>query len=90
MKPKEMKRLVRNSVFLNTQIVITNNQSMIIETCKRILEYNDICLKLLTNTGLTVQIWGKKLSMSECSNDDIIISGTIDSVEFFSPAKGVK
>lgn len=83
MKPKEMKRLVRNSVFLNTQIVITNNQSMIIETCKRILEYNDICLKLLTNTGLTVQIWGKKLSMSECSNDDIIISGTIDSVEFF-------
>lgn len=89
MKPRELKKLVKNSVFLNTQIVITNNQSMIIETCKKILEYNDICLKLITNTGLTVQIWGKKLYVSECKNDNIIVKGMIDSVEFF-PLKGVK
>jgi sporulation protein YqfC len=52
-----------------------------IENCKKILEYNDIYLKIMTS-NLIVEIWGKDLKINNYGTDGIVVSGRIDSIEF--------
>ena len=78
---KFVSRLVRSKTYLNTYMTLTDNTHMEIENCKRILEYNDVYIKLRTAT-LTVGIWGQDLRISDYNTDGIVINGNFSSVEF--------
>lgn len=71
----------RKSFYLNTNLLICDNNLLEIENCKKVLEYNDIYLKLLTST-LILEIWGNDLSISDYSTDGVVVKGNIKSIEF--------
>jgi sporulation protein YqfC len=74
-------RICKKRLYLNTNINITDNTRIEIENCKRIIEYNDIFIRLKTST-VTVQIWGENLSVSDYNRAGVVIDGKITSVEF--------
>ena len=80
-------KYVRKKLYLNTYMNITDNTHLEIENCKRILEYNDILVKLRTST-LTVSIWGQDLKISDYNTDGIVVDGKFSSVEFENIMKG--
>lgn len=72
---------VKRRLYLNTYINLTDNTRMEIENCKRILEYNDVFVKLRTST-LVIGIWGQDLRLSDYNTDGIVVEGKFTSVEF--------
>ena len=74
-------RYVKKKLYINTYVNLTDNTHMEIENCKRILEYNDICVKLQTST-LVISIWGQELRLSDYNRDGIIVDGKFTSIEF--------
>lgn len=75
-----MSKLYKKKLYLNTNINITDNTRVEIENCRRIIEYNDICVMLSTST-VTVKIWGSDLKISDYNMDGVIIDGKISSLE---------
>lgn len=78
---KVVSKFVRDRVYLNTYMTLTDNTHMEIENCRKILEYNDARIKIRTAT-LVVSVWGNNLSISDYNTDGIIINGRFSSVEF--------
>ena len=77
-----MKRgLLMEMTSLQSQIMICGNTYLEIENCKRIMEYNDIYLKVKTMSGLVAEIWGSELSISDYNTSGISVRGKITSVE---------
>ena len=74
-------KFVRDKAYLNTYMALTDNTHMELENCKKILEYNDVRVKIRTAT-LTVSIWGHDLSISDYNTDGIVVNGSFSSVEF--------
>lgn len=70
----------KRRLYMNTYMNITDNNEIEIENCRRIIEYNDVCIRLRTTT-LTVCVWGEKLRISDYRTGGVIISGKISSVE---------
>ncbi|MCM1522864.1 MAG: YabP/YqfC family sporulation protein [Ruminococcus sp.] len=66
---------------LQSQIMICGNTYLEVENCKRIMEYNDIYLKVKTASGLVAEIWGSGLSISDYNTAGIAVRGKITSVE---------
>lgn len=64
-----------------SQIVICGTGYMEVENCKRIMEYNDIYLKVKTVSGLIIEIWGTGLKLSNYDTTGIAVRGRINSVE---------
>ncbi len=75
-----MKEKVRRFINMDTQIQLTGNREVLVECCKKILEYNDIMVRVRT-WDMTVEVWGSSLSVSDFNSKGIIISGKIQSVE---------
>ncbi len=73
---EKMKRFVN----MDTQIQITGNHEVLVECCRKILEYNDVLVKVQT-WDMTVQIWGSGLSVNDFSSKGIFVCGKIQSVE---------
>ncbi len=67
-------------IHMDSQIQITGSSSVMVDGCKKILEYNDILVKVKT-WDLIVQVWGSGLTVSGFSSDIICIYGDIRSVE---------
>ena len=66
----------------NTQITVCGNSYLEIENCRRIMEYNDIYLKVrLYPSGELVEIWGTNLRLSDYNTDGISVRGRIASIE---------
>ena len=63
------------------KITILDFNRMLIENYKCILEYQDFFIRIKMATGL-VNINGFKLVMNEMTKDDLIITGTIENVDF--------
>ncbi len=78
---KFVSKLAGSKVYLNTYMTLTDNTHMEIENCKKILEYNDVYVKIRTAT-LTVSIWGSNLRISDYNTDGIVVNGNFSSVEF--------
>lgn len=74
-------KAARDKMYLNTYMTLTDNTHMEIENCKKILEYNDVYVKVRTAT-LTVSVWGQDLRISDYNTDGIVINGSFSSVEF--------
>lgn len=76
-----LKRFLTNKFYLNTHMTLTDNTHLEIENVKKIVEYNDIYIKVKTS-NMTVAVWGEKLSVSDYNVDGIVIDGVFSSIEF--------
>ena len=74
-------KYVKKKLYLNTYMNLTDNTHMEIENCRKILEYNDIYVKIRTST-LTISIWGQNIRISDYNTDGIVVDGKFSSVEF--------
>lgn len=74
-------KYVKKRLYLNTYMNLTDNTRLELENCKRIMEYNDIYVKIRTST-LTVSVWGENLRLSDYNADGIVVEGDFSSIEF--------
>lgn len=80
-KENNLKYYLRKNFYLDTTVSINDNREVIVENCKKILEYNDIFIKISTPT-VTFQIWGNNLRIKNYEDKGLIIEGVISSIEF--------
>ncbi|MBP1560977.1 MAG: YabP/YqfC family sporulation protein [Oscillospiraceae bacterium] len=74
-------KFVKKKLYINTFMSLCDNTHMEIENCRKILEYNDIYVKIQTST-LTVSIWGENIRISDYNNEGIVVDGKFSSIEF--------
>lgn len=74
-------RFIKEKLYFNTYMTITDNTHIEIENCKKILDYSDVYLRIKTST-LTICIYGYNLNISNYNTDGIIVEGKINSIEF--------
>lgn len=74
-------KYIKKKLYLNTYMNLTDNTHIEIENCQKILEYNDIYVKIKTST-LIISIWGQNIRISDYNTDGIIVDGKFSSVEF--------
>ena len=65
------------------KITIMGFNQMLIENYKGILEYQEFFIRINTYTGI-ININGFQLSLNEMTEDDIMVTGKIDSIDFES------
>lgn len=65
------------------KLTIVGFNEILIENYKSILEYEEFYVKINTYIGV-VNINGFNLRLKEMTDDDIMVLGTIDSIEFES------
>lgn len=91
-KDKRQKAKMRITKILELpQEVISNEpkisligfHELLIENYKAILEYEDFYIKINTHIG-AININGFNLRLKEMTGDDIMVLGTIDSIDFES------
>lgn len=64
-----------------SKVTIVGFNKMLLENYKCILEYQDVFIRIKMWDGL-IDVSGMKLELNEMTKDDLIITGTIESVEF--------
>lgn len=64
----------------NSKITILSFNEILIENYKGILEYEEFFIKIQTEIGV-VNINGFSLSLENISEDDILIKGTVNSID---------
>lgn len=74
----ELPREVASS---DVKITVLGFNEILIENYKNILEYEDVFIKINVFNG-TINIHGFNLHLEQMTDDDIKITGTIDSIEF--------
>ncbi|MBR3759406.1 MAG: YabP/YqfC family sporulation protein [Ruminococcus sp.] len=70
-----------DTFYLNPQIYFDCNRELLIENCKRIEEYNEIFMRLVSGT-LYIQIWGNDLRAYDFKSKGLVVRGKISRVEF--------
>lgn len=70
---------LKKALYANTMIHIADNDELEIESCRQILEYNDIFIRVKTST-LFVEIWGTELTVDDFGGGTITVRGRISSV----------
>lgn len=83
MKKKRIDKILEipQEVYTNTpKITITGFNEIILENYKGILEYEEFFASISTNIGV-VNINGYNINLEKMTNDDIKITGKIESVE---------
>ena len=63
------------------KLTIMGFQELLVENYKTILEYQDFYIRLSTHIGI-ININGFELNLNEMTNDDILITGKIESIDF--------
>ena len=63
------------------KIVVTGFDEILIENYKGILEYEDFFVRISTHIGF-ININGFNLKLNQMSDDDIVISGKIENLDF--------
>ena len=74
----EMPREVASN---DVKITILGFNEILIENYKNILEYEEVFIKINVFNG-TINIHGFDLNLEQMTDDDIKVTGTIDSIEF--------
>lgn len=73
---------IPREVTTNTpKIVVTGFDEILIENYKGILEYEDFFVRINTHIGI-ININGFNLKLNQMSDDDILISGKIENLDF--------
>ncbi len=65
------------------KITIVGFEKMLIENYKAILEYQEHFVRVSTHIGI-LNISGYNLNLNEMTTDDLLITGTIDGIDFES------
>lgn len=76
-----LSELRKRNAYLDTSIYISGNHLLEIDHCRKIIEYNDVYVKVKTPT-VVVSVWGSGLTISDYNTDGIVVNGKISSVEF--------
>lgn len=86
-KPKKYSKLdslleiPREVASSDVKITINGFDELLIENYKNILEYQDILVKVNTFEG-TITVYGFNLKLENLTDEDIMIKGKIDTIEF--------
>ena len=65
----------------NPKITIMGFEELFVENYKSILEYQDFYVLLSTHIGI-INVNGFELKLNEMTNDDILITGKIEGIDF--------
>jgi sporulation protein YqfC len=79
----ELLELPKELVLDRPKLTLVGNCDIMIENYKGVLEYGSDRLRINTGSGI-VRITGSGLLIREITSEDIIVSGTIHSLEFVS------
>lgn len=71
----------REIVTNETKLTIAGFKQMLVENYKVILEYQDIYIRIKTYTGI-ININGFNLKLGEMTEDDIMITGDIETIDY--------
>lgn len=63
------------------KLTLIGFEELLVENYKNIIEYQDFYVRLNTHMGL-ININGFELKLNEMTNDDILITGKIESIDF--------
>lgn len=74
------KRNIRSWMYLETSLHMQGNHELRVENCMRILEYNDVLVRLRTR-DMIVEIWGTDLRVYDFNDSCVIIRGTVQSIQ---------
>lgn len=77
---KKIFEKVRDIAFMDSQIQIIGNKEVLVDGCKKILEYDDVFVKVST-WNMIVNIWGSELTVNDFGSGEIFICGNIQSIE---------
>lgn len=66
---------------MNPGIHMESNRELLIENCRRIEEYNEVFMRLVSGR-LCIQIWGTNLKAYDFKTKGLIIKGRISQIEF--------
>ncbi len=77
----ESLKLPRDSVLGDSIITVTGNTEILIENYKGILQYSDELI-LLQGKNRKIELKGKRLNIVYYTNEDMKISGMIESICF--------
>lgn len=76
----KLSEISKKALYYNSMIHISDNRRVEIENCRKILEYNDICVRVKTTT-CDVTVWGSGLYVDDFCTGGIVINGRISSIE---------
>jgi len=76
----------QKALYYNTFIQLIDNEKAIIENCKRIVECNDILVKLVTR-NFYIEIWGQNLTINDYNSESIVVNGKITTIELSPKGK---
>lgn len=71
----------RDTFYLNPQIHFDCNKELLIENCRRIEEYNEVFMRLISGR-LCIHIWGSDLRAYDFKTKGLIVRGKISQIEF--------
>lgn len=77
---KKFTHTVQGWVYLDTYIHLHGNEQLRLENCRRILEYNDILVRLQT-IDMIIEIWGTGLRVFDYNDSSVLVTGKISSVQ---------
>ncbi len=63
------------------KLTIMGFEELFVENYKSILEYQDFYVRLSTSIGI-ININGFELKLNEMTNDDVLITGKIEGIDF--------
>lgn len=63
------------------KLTLMGFEELLVENYKNILEYQDFYVRLSTHIGI-ININGFELKLNEMTNDDILITGKIEGIDF--------
>lgn len=78
---EELLELPKEISSQSPKLTLVGFEELLIENYKSILEYQDFYIRLSTYIGI-ININGFELNLNEMTNDDILITGKIESIDF--------
>ncbi len=74
-------------MYLETYLHLRGNRELRVENCIRILEYNEVLVRLRTR-DMTVEIWGTGLRVDDYNDSSVVVRGRISSVSMEESGRG--
>lgn len=71
----------KDFLYMNPGMYIEGNKELIIENCRRIEEYNEVFMRLVSG-NLCIHIWGSSLRAYDYRSNGLIVRGRITQIEF--------
>lgn len=75
-----LKRTMMSWMYLDSYLHLHGNRELRLENCRRILEYNDVCVRLRTR-DLTVTVWGTGLRVFDYKDSSVLVTGRLTGIE---------